>query len=87
MPPNGRTPLSQEAQRLVELLGHYLDLFEAYSEQVRCLPNGEELYNNANSKWSKYPLITPKAGVSSERTAFFARCDTVIHSTPKSIEE
>lgn len=87
MPPNNRTPFSQEAQRLIELLAHYLDLFESYSDQVRCLPNGEELYSIANSNWTQDPFVTPLAGDAAQRTAFFARCDAIIDSTPVTIEE
>ncbi|KZP04797.1 hypothetical protein FIBSPDRAFT_1054450 [Athelia psychrophila] len=88
MPPNSpAAPFSQEAQRLIELLAHYLDLFESYSDQVRCLPNGEELYNSANSKWMQDPFITPLAGDAAQRTAFFARCNAIIDSVPVTIEQ
>lgn len=87
MPPKNRALLLQEAQRLVGLLAHYLDLFEMYSDQVRSLPDGEALYNSANSKWMEDPFIAPLAGDPTQYIAYFARCNAIIESTPVTIEE
>ncbi|KZP30797.1 hypothetical protein FIBSPDRAFT_850239 [Athelia psychrophila] len=87
MPPQERATLSQEALRLVDLLAHYFDLMEKHSEQICSLPNGEALYNSANSQWMEDPFITPLAGDATQKTAYFARCDAMIESTPVTIEE
>jgi hypothetical protein len=68
----------------------YIVLYQTCSDRVRELGGNEKIYDKANEEWqsdSSNPLFEPPINDAEKKAAFYAKCDEICQSKPKTALE
>jgi len=86
--PASSIPITQQEERLTQILTNYYILAEQTSEKVRHLGNkAEELYNAAVAKWENERLHIPSPNDEEKRTEYFDWCNEICSKEPEGPED